>query len=237
MTAHPLIRSISVWLTAIALTVATAGPRLEAKSRIALPGRPGVICDERFSALRAQPDVKAPLEQRLRRGRVVGILGAANGNGGLRFLRIAVSRRTQGWVLAEAVVRPGRSGDAAKLMRLIEQTADDFNRARLARLCADQFRSSGAAPRALLILGEAAERAAERLTREARRRIADDDPPERRRLYFLNAPGLDRYNRIGITFDYDLGADRLVYDGAVYRQLQRRYPASPEAQRLKALNR
>jgi hypothetical protein len=45
----------------------------------------------------------------------------------------------------------------------------------------------------------------------------------------LNYAGLDRYNRIGITFDYDTAAERIVYDGAAYRELLRKYPRSAEA--------
>jgi hypothetical protein len=190
-----------------------------------------VIFDERFSALRTRPDVKAPLEQRLRRGRIVGILGAARSNDGSRFLRVAISSRTEGWILAAAVVRPGKIVDGAKLMQMIEETSDDFTRARLARLCADEFNSTRLAPRALMMLGAAAERAAERLTREAKRRMTGEGPEDlpNRRLYFLNFAGLDRYNRIGVTFDYDPDEDRIVYDNGAYRQLLRRYPRSPEA--------
>jgi hypothetical protein len=83
-----------------------------------------------------------------------------------------------------------------------------------------------------VILGEAAENAAERLTRDAKRRVGDDEPSAGlgKRDYLLNYVGLDRYNRIGVTFDYDEAADRMVYDGAAYRELLKRYPRSEEAQ-------
>ncbi len=127
-------------------------------------------------------------------------------------------------------------------MKLIEETQDEFTRARLAKLCADEFRSTNFATKALVILGAAAEGAAEKLSRDARRRVGDDEPSAglSRRDYMLNYAGLDRYNRIGVTFDHDEASDRIVYDGAAYRELMRRYPRSEEsksaAERLKKLS-
>jgi hypothetical protein len=155
-------------------------------------------------------------------------------------LRVAVSRNTRGWLLAEAVVKSGNSTDAERLLKLIEETTDDFVKARLARLCADEFRAGPQAPRCLLLLGEAASRAADRLTRDAKRRVGDEEPGAgpgaglSRRDYLLNFAGLDRYNRAGVTFDYDQRAERIVYDGEAYRELLRRYPKSAEAQAMKA---
>jgi hypothetical protein len=221
--------------TAAAMT-ATA----QARRNLFVPGQRALIFDERLSALRARPDVKAPINQRMRRGRRVGILGANTARDGAKFFRVAVSRNTRGWVLADAVIRPGVAADADRLIRLIEETRDEFTKARLARLCADEFRSTKFAPKALMILGGAAEDAAERLSRDAKRRIGEDDSDAEpnagstRRNYTLNFAGLDRYNRIGVTFDYDAASDRIVYDGAAYRELLRRYPRSAEAQAAQA---
>jgi hypothetical protein len=224
-------------IAAVALVMGAAiTTTAQSERKVFLPGGRGVIFDERLSALRAQPDVKAPLKQRMRRGRRVGILGAAVAKDGARFFRVAVSRNTRGWVLADAVIKPGAAADAERLMRLIEETRDEFTKARLARLCADQFRATNFAPKALMILGQAAEVEAERLSRDAKRRVGEDDtetgPSVRlsRRDFMLNYAGLDRYNRVGVTFDYDAASDRIVYDGAAYRELLRRYPRSAEAQ-------
>jgi hypothetical protein len=202
-----------------------------AKRSVFVPGQRAVVFDERISALRAQPDLKAPLRQRLRRGRVVGIVGATKNKSGGRFLRVAISRNTRGWILADAVARRGDLADAERLMGLIEETGDDFTKIKLARLCADEYRATKFAPRALLILGKAAEGVADRLTREAKRRIGDEESIGglKRRFYFMNYSGLDRYNRIGVTFDYDETEDRMIYDGKAYRELLRRYPRSWEA--------
>ena len=202
----------------------------QTKRKTYVPGQRAVVVEERLSALRVQADVKAPLEQRLRRGRAVGVLGAKRGKDGQQFLRVAVSRNTRGWLLAAAVVKSGNAADAERLLKLIEETNDDFTKARLARLCADEFRTTRQAPRCLLLLGESAEHAAERLTRDSKRRVGDEEPSAglSKRDYFLNFAGLDRYNRAGVTFDYDPVAERISYDGGAYRELLRRYPRSEE---------
>jgi hypothetical protein len=234
---NSLIRLIAAFaLMTFALITATA----QSERKIFLPGQRAVVFDERLSALRARPDVKAPLKQRMRRGRRVGVLGANTAKDGVKFFRVAVSRNTGGWVLADAVIRPGVAADAERLMMLIGETEDDFTKARLARLCAGEFRSTNFAPKALMILGETAEGAAERLSRDAKRRVGDDDSGAgpnaglTKRDFMLNYAGLDRYNRIGVTFDYDATSDGIVYDGAAYRELLRRYPRSPEAQAAQA---
>ena len=230
---NSMIRLIGALALAI---VATLSAPAQTKRKVFVPGQPGVVFDERLSALRAQPNVKAPLEQRMRRGRRVGILGAAISKDGAKFFRVAVSRNTRGWILADAVIRQGKTADAERLMRLVIETKDEFTKARLAKLYADEFRSTKFVPKALMILGESAEGAAVRLTRDARRRVGDDDPDASlnggltKREFMLSYAGLDRYNRIGVIFDYDTASDRIVYDGAAYRELARRYPRSDEAQ-------
>jgi hypothetical protein len=206
-----------------------------AKRSFFVPGQRAVVFDERISALRAKPDLKAPLRQRLRRGRVVGIIGARKNKSGAHFLHVAISRNTRGWLLTDAVARRGNLADAERLIGVIEETQDDFTKIKLARLCADEYRTTGFAPRALLILGKASEGAADRLSREAKRRIGNGESIGglKRHLYFLNYAGLDRYNRIGVTFDYDETEDRMIYDGKAYRELLRRYPRSEEANEAK----
>ncbi|MBK7597699.1 MAG: SH3 domain-containing protein [Acidobacteria bacterium] len=177
--------------------------QVEAK-KIFVPGRRAIVFDERVSVLRERPDAKSRVVQRLRRGREIGILASAATRSGGRYLRVAISRNREGWILAESVVIPGSTLDAQKILRLIDETSDDFIRAKLARLCADEFRTTALAPAALLKLGETAERVAERLTRDAGRRLGEDPsiPGVSRRDLFLNFIGLDRFNKIGLTFNY-----------------------------------
>jgi hypothetical protein len=217
---------LTISLNLIAVTFISAQPRKQF-----VPGRRAIVFDERLSALRAQPDVKATLEQRVRRGRRVGIIGATKGKDGASYLRVAISRNQQGWMLADAVLRPGNAQDGERLLKLLAETRDDFVKTRLARFCADEMRAAEIAARCLLILGETAERAAERLTRDAQRRVGDEEPSAglSKRGYFLNYVGLDRYNRAGVTFDFNEAGEKIVYDGAAYRELLRRYPRSAEA--------
>jgi hypothetical protein len=213
-------------------------PSIEAQHRSGnnrgLRGQRAIVIDERWSALRARPEINAPLVQRLRRGRVVGVIKP-----GPQYHLVQLTRRTRGWILAEALARSGRADDAARWLRLIEATTDDFTRARLARLCADEFRHTPAASRALLLLGETAEAVSDRLTREARKRAGDEHAESAthstlsRRDYLLSHAGLDRWNRAGITFAYEAEGDRLIYDGAAWRELARKYPGSDEAKRAR----
>ncbi len=231
MTEHQVPIRVSFRLAVIVIfAVVSCEIEARAKRKVFVPGQHAFVFDERFSALRAQPDLKAALLQRLRQGRVVGIVGARKNKSGSRFFKVAISRNRHGWILADAVARPGNQLDAERLISLIEQTGDDFAKMKMARLCIDEFRATKFAPRALLILAEAAERAAERVTRDAKRRSNDADTVDglNRRNYFLSFTGLDRYNRIGVTFDYDEASDRIVYDGAAYRELIRKYPRSEE---------
>lgn len=203
------------------------------KRKNVIPGQRAIVYDERLSALRTQPRVKAQLISRLHRNREVGIIGAPRSlNGGPLFYPVAVSRNMRGWVIAEALARPQQGQDAARLMSVLEDTKDEFGRARLARLYADQYRGKDLASRALLVLGQAAEQAATKLSREARKRVGEPDEILDRHLserdYMLNYVGLDRYNKLGITFDYDESRERLIYDGGAYREILKHYPRSQE---------
>lgn len=224
-------RSAFLIFNLLILFTTASQAQAQTRRKIVVPGQRAIVVDERLSALRTQPDVKAPLEQRLRRGRAIGILGSGKGKNGQQFLRVAVTRNTRGWILAEAIVKSGNALDAERLAKLIEETTDDFVKARLARLCADEFRTTKFAPRCLLTLGETAEKVAERLTRDANRRVGDEEPGAglTKRDYLLNFSGLDRYNRIGITFDHSEAGDRIIYDGLAYREALKRYPRSAEA--------
>ena len=75
-----------LWLTPLALAQTR---------KVFVPGTRAVVFDERLAALRARPDVKAPLTQRLRRGRRIGILATLTTRSGAKFYRVAVSRNTR----------------------------------------------------------------------------------------------------------------------------------------------
>jgi hypothetical protein len=192
-------------------------------------GRRAVVIDERLSALRENPDLISGLIQRLRRGRVIGIVREVRTREGYRFYRVFVTRRTSGWLLAEALARSGSEADAQRLLQAISLEKDGFNKVRLASIFIREFGRTRSAPRGFLLLGESADSVASELTRNALRRLSQS---QRTAKYLLNDPGLDRYNRIGVRFSCD--GERLVYDGGAYRELLRRYPRSDEAEQARS---
>lgn len=202
-------------LLCLCLLVPAAEGPAEGKAPKRLPGQRAIVVDDRYSALRERPESRATLVQRLRRGRVVGLLGSVRNRDGERFHRIAVSRSRSGWIYDAAIVRPGNPLDASRLLSLIEETTDDYQRVMLLRLCQREFRRAPAIARAMPTLGERlAEtlvRVAERLTLESRRRFGTAELPLRRTL-FLGSASLDRYNRLGILFDYDQEKDELRWN-------------------------
>ena len=214
-------------LTFLLPAVATA----QRRRRPPAGGSVAVVVDERLSALRDAPRLTANLVRRLGRGSFVAVAGERVSNEGVTFLRVLVTSRTGGWLQAEAVVRPSRVGEDARLLRLVRGSAD-FDRLARARILLDAFPRSPLRPAALLLFGAAAEEAAARLSRDASRRL---DPRETEaggaplKSYFLNFNGLDRWRRQGVVFNFDAATKRFLYDGAAFREILRRHPRSPEA--------
>jgi hypothetical protein len=195
----------------------------------------GYVVDEQFSALRREPRLNGRIIERLRVGRWIAVLPERRQADGAVFYRVATTRRTRGWLHEQAFVMPARRGDDRRLLERIER-AEGFRRLQLAHMLIAHFERSPLRPRALLILAEEAERAAQELTARVRRRVGDPEAASAalRRQLFLNDASLDRYNRLGITFVYDEDADRLRYDGWAYRELLARYPRSVEAAAARA---
>jgi len=181
--------------------------------------------------LRDGPDLSSNLLQRISRGRSVAIRGAKRSSDGIIFYRVAVTRRTGGWIQSEAVVSLVRKDDDVRVLRLI-QNSENFDRIIRARIFLDVFRKSRLRPAVLLLYGEAAEKAAGRLSHEAIRRL-DQKEMEAGGApifsYFLNYNGLDRYRREGISYIFDRQTRQFHYDGASWKEIVRRFPRSPEA--------
>lgn len=223
-----LCKRLAAALFVLLLTTSTT----EAQRRRRPPagGSAAVVVDERLAALRDAPRPSANLIQRLSRGRFVSVTGE-RASEGVKYLRVLVTSRTNGWLQAEAVVRPARAGDDARLLRLA-RGSEEFDRLARTRIMLEAFPRSTLRPEALLLFGDAAAEATERLTREARRRL---DPAEMDAggatvtSYFLNYHGLDRYRRLGVVFDFDPASKSYRYDGAAFREILRRHPRSPEA--------
>lgn len=197
-------------------------------------GRLAVVVDERLAALRATPQLTGRLVRRLGRGRLVAIRSAKTSPDGITFFLVNVNSRTHGWIQREAVVSPFRAGDDRRLLDLI-QRSDGFDRISRARIFLDNFPRSPLRPEVLLLFGDSAEEAAATLTKSVTRKLNPlGAAPEF--SYYLNYPGLDRYNRLRITFVFDTSTKRFHYNGAAWREVIRRYPKSQEAsQALKRL--
>ena len=232
---------VSMKLTILVLLLLTVSAPTPAKKRTPAGGRAAIVIDERLSALRRTPEFSGTLLRRLGRGSFVAIRGEKRGRDGVVFNRVNINSRTSGWIQRDALVAPSRSGDDARLLRLIKGS-EDFDRIARARIFLDNFTSSAQRPEVLLIYSQAAEEIAARLSRDASRRL---DEAEMKAggapvfSYFLNFNGLDRYNRQGVTFLFDAREKRFRYDGEAWQELVHRYPRSPEAaearKRLEAL--
>jgi hypothetical protein len=220
-------------LVVVVVCALAAVPDGIAQRRSSAPpgGQRAVVVDERLAALRDEPNLSARLLQRMSRGRMVSITGTKRAADGVTFYRVAVTRRTRGWLQSEAVVSPARAGDDERLLRLI-RGSEDFDRIVRARIFLDLFTRSRSRPTVLMLYAEAAEAAASRLSREAVRRLDEREMASGGAplfSYFLNYNGLDRYNRQGIIFVYDRTSKQFHYDGESWREIVRRYPRSPEA--------
>lgn len=194
-----------------------------------------VIVDEKLAALRVEPKLNANLIRRLSRGRKVIISERRTLSEGESFCRVTVTRRTRGWVLCASLSAPGVKKDELRLLNLIKE-AQGFERMARAKIFLDQFAISAYRPEVLLLEAEAAENAAADLTREAERKFRREhtsfaNAPAH--FYYLNYSGLDRLNRLGVKYIFDSAAKQFHYDGAAWREILRRYPRSPEAERAR----
>jgi hypothetical protein len=189
------------------------------------------VIDDRLSALRRAPSIQAEVLRRLRLARPVYIIStrAAN-NGQPKFFRVAVTRRTRGWIHAAALAVQGRTDEDQRIMNLIEETSDSTDKITLCRLVIERFGKSQLVPRAMLLLGQEAERVAESLSPRTHRRLAEVRARDARiRDYYLSDAGLDRFSRLGLVFDFDESTGEFIYDRKAYRDIVRRFPKSEEA--------
>lgn len=167
--------------------------------------RRAYVVDAGLATLRADPGFSAKLLKRLRHGRMVAIVERAREADGIAWVRVAVTRRTRGWIPVSAIASPrDRNGERELAGRLATTTG--FARLELARLALDRFpslRSAGAAA-----FAEEADRAAALLTKRAARRFEHQGnlTAAELRTRMLLDPLLDRYVRLGVRFEADPGA-------------------------------
>lgn len=189
------------------------------------------VVDDRLSALRREPSLHSQVVRRLRLGHSIYRIRGRGEEAG-RFCRIAVSRRTRGWIYESALAVQGRTGEDQRIMKLIESNADTFDRITLCRILIEHFSGSRLVPRALLLIGEEAERATPALGQRARKRLAEpggEDSTIGFRDYYLNDSGLDRYSKLGVSFEFSESTVEYVYDGKAYREIVKRFPQCEEA--------
>jgi hypothetical protein len=195
-----------------------------------------VVVDDRLSALRREADIQSPVSQRLRLGREVFIISTKNvSKDKNEFCRVAVTRRTRGWIHRAALASPTLAGEDARVMELID-TYKGLDKLTLCRLFLEQFRRSPLLAKAMLIMAQESDRAAASLNRGASRRLSainSENARALRRDYYLSDPGLDRYSKLGIRFEFDEEAGKYFYEGEAYRDIIRLFPRSDEAGRAR----
>jgi hypothetical protein len=198
------------------------------------------IVDDRLSALRKEADLKAQVLRRLRPPRPVYLIESKSArNEQPKFYRVAVTRRTRGWIHEAALVIPGRANEDARLMKLIEETrlekegvGNFADRLVLCKLFIEKFNYSKLLPKALLLFAEDGERIAALLNHAAQKHLkplSEENPLARARDFYLSDPSLDRFSKLGAHFDYSEKSGEYIYDGQAYRDLIRRFPKSREA--------
>jgi hypothetical protein len=131
-----------------------------------------------------------------------------------------------------ALAIAGRAGEDQKVLNLIDSRSEEIDRLTLCRVLTDRFPRSAFMPRALLAMGQEAERAARDIVPLARKRLSKMNEKNHNaplRDYYLSDTSLDRYSRLRIRFDFDESTSRYVYDGQAYRELIKKFPASDEA--------
>lgn len=193
-------------------------------------GSTAIVMDESLSVLRQKPSLFSVPIQRMRRGRVVKILGVAEADG-VKFYRITAIPGGAGWVQADAVFGKFREGDDSRLARLV-QAMSGFDQVEAANEFFNIYPTSAFRPAILLLYGDVIEDLSVTLSRNAtraldRRAMAATGAPLH--SYYLNYVSLDRYRRLGITFLFNTNTKLYHYDGASWKDIIAKYPALPEA--------
>ena len=170
------IQSLRKFLPLLLISISFAPLDMTALAKRRPPpgGRVAIVVDERLSALRTTPEFSGKLLRRIGRGGLVAIRGERRSRDGVVFYKVNVTSRTNGWLQRDAVVCAWRSGDDARLLRLIKGS-EDFDRIARARIFLDNFKLSEFRPEVLMIYAAAAEEAANRLSHDASRRLNEKE--------------------------------------------------------------
>ncbi len=193
-------------------------------------GGTAIVIDETLSVLRMKPSLFAESVQRMRRGRKVRILGAAEADG-VKFYRVSAPPNNTGWVQSDALFGKFRTGDEERLARLV-QASDGFDQIELAVNFLEIYPDSQFHPSILLLFGDLLEETCVKLSKDAgsrlnRREMAASAAPLH--SYYLNFVSIDRYRKLGILFLFNSPSRTFHYDGASWKEIVKKYPASAEA--------
>lgn len=221
------LKQMKTKLILLSLLIAALFGTAGGQKRVADSGR-AVVVDERLAVLRAAPGFFARPLQRLGRGREVTVSGSRKVDGAV-FLKVAVGPRP-GWIQGEAVAGRFRLGDDERLLRLVGASAG-FAAIQRAQIFLRYFPDSRLRPAMLLLFGDLVEEEAAGLSRQATRRLKNAEMAASGaplHSFYLNFAPLDRYRRLGIVFLLNPATLRFHYDGAVWREIVAKHPASPE---------
>lgn len=215
---------------------ATAQKRRPTPTKSAAPskareiGGTAIVMDETLSVLRSKPSLFAEPVQRMHRGRRVQIMGVTEADG-VKFYRVSAPPSNSGWVQADAVFGGFRRGDEERLARLV-QAADGFDQIELAASFFELYPRSEFRPAILLLYGDLLEEAALKMSKDANSRLKRSEMAASAapvHSYYLNYVSLDRYRRLGILFLFNPTMRAFHYDGASWREIVDKFPASREA--------
>lgn len=221
---------LSAIFVCLAVCAIDAQKRRPAAPRFREIGQMAYVMDETLSALRSKPSLFAVPMQRMRRGRVVKILGVTEADG-VKFYRVAAIPTGSGWVQADAVFGKFREGDDARLARLV-QSMSGFDQIETATEFFTLFPKSQFRAPILLLYGDLLEDVAAKLSRDATRQLSRPEMAASAaplHSYYLNYVSLDRYRRIGITFLFNPATKQFHYDGASWKELVLKHKNTNEA--------
>lgn len=189
-----------------------------------------VVIEERLAILRFEPSLAAIPMQRMRAGRSVLITGERQADG-VTFFRVNLPPEKSGWIQSEAVATNAKSGDDARLAALI-RVSDGFDKLELATIFLENFLKSSFRPAILMLTGDLAEEAAQKLSGDALRKLSADEIAASGapiHSFYLNFNELDRYRKIGISFLFNQSAKSFHYNGAVWQEVLQKNPDAAEA--------
>jgi hypothetical protein len=166
----------------------------------------------------------------MRRGRKIQILGATEADG-VKFFKVTAPPANHGWLQADAVFGRFRVGDEERLARLV-QALDGFDQIEAAVEFFDLYPKSNFKPSILLLFGDVLEEATGQLSKQAgsrlsRKEMAASQAPLH--SYYLNFNMLDRYRKLGVLFLFNSATRQFHYDGASWKEITTKFPASTEA--------